>query len=101
MTRQEEGRGVDVGRIMEGIRERVAEKKAAGVYTGEEIEEVSRMELSINESASLGCFKAQIEEIDPGKEYELTITAQPPFKTGINRTTLKIETNIEKQKRLL
>jgi hypothetical protein len=45
---------VDVGRIMEEVKARVAEKKAAGAYSAEEIEEISRMELKLRESEGYG-----------------------------------------------
>ena len=40
---------IDVRRIMEEIKQKVAEKKAAGLYSEGEIEEISRMELSLKE----------------------------------------------------
>jgi len=45
---------VDVGRIMEEVKARVAEKKAAGAYSAEEIEEITRMELQLRESEGYG-----------------------------------------------
>jgi hypothetical protein len=45
---------VDVGRIMEEIRARVAEKKASGAYSAEDIEEITRMELDLRESEGYG-----------------------------------------------
>lgn len=56
--------------------------------------------VSINKSESLGCFSADIQETNPGQTFEITVTAQPPYKDGINRATLKIETNNDKQKTL-
>jgi hypothetical protein len=45
---------VDVGRIMEEVKARVAEKKASGAYSAEEIEEITRMELKLRESEGYG-----------------------------------------------
>jgi hypothetical protein len=45
---------VDVGRIMEEVKARVAEKKASGAFAAEEIEEITRMELKLRESEGYG-----------------------------------------------
>jgi len=52
--REEEAETVEVGRIMEEIQARIAKKKASGVYTDEEIDEISRMELSLQEREGYG-----------------------------------------------
>jgi hypothetical protein len=51
-----EGRGgsIDVARIMEEVKARVAGKKASGAYSAEEIEEITRMELKLRESEGYG-----------------------------------------------
>lgn len=54
MREEEEAGAVEVGRIMEEIQARIAEKKASGVYTDEEIDEISRMELSLQEREGYG-----------------------------------------------
>jgi hypothetical protein len=46
--------GVDVARIMEEVRGRVAERKAAGVYSDEALEEIARMELRLQEREEYG-----------------------------------------------
>ena len=46
--------GVEVGAVMEAIRVRVEEKKASGFYTAEEIEEITRMELDLQEREGYG-----------------------------------------------
>jgi hypothetical protein len=46
--------GVDVARIMEEIRGRVAERKAAGVYSDEALEEIAHMELRLREREEYG-----------------------------------------------
>ena len=48
------GEPVDVGRIMEEVKARVAEKKSSGAYAAEEIEEITRMELKLRESEGYG-----------------------------------------------
>ncbi len=58
------------------------------------------LKLSIDEKTNPQCFKGKIKELIPGKKYELTVTAQPPFRTGINRFPLKIDTNIPNQQQL-
>jgi hypothetical protein len=45
---------IDVGRIMGEVKARVAEKKASGAYSAEEIEEITRMELKLRESEGYG-----------------------------------------------
>ena len=58
MSAEEEAREIDITRIMEEIRDRIAEKKAAGVYSDEELEKISELEISLREREGFG------EEID-------------------------------------
>ncbi len=58
------------------------------------------LELKLEEGADLKCYAAKLEETQAGKQYELTITAQPPFDTGINRVNIPLKTNLEKQPKL-
>jgi hypothetical protein len=53
-SREETAAGVDVSRIMEEIRGRVTERKAAGVYSDEALEEIARMELRLQEREGYG-----------------------------------------------
>lgn len=55
------------------------------------------LKLAIDPNADLKCFSAKLEETVPGKQYELTVTAKPPFETGINRVTIPVRTGVEKQ----
>ena len=50
MTEWSSGEMVDVARIMEELRARVAERRASGFYSEEEIERIARMELEIQEA---------------------------------------------------
>ena len=54
MTRDESLNSIDVEGIMQAIQDRVAEKKAAGLYSKEEIDEIARMELSLQEREGYG-----------------------------------------------
>lgn len=41
------------------------------------------------------CFKVSVEEIEPGKVAELTVTAEPPFKEGTNTARFTIKTGMK------
>lgn len=43
-------------------------------------------------------FKAELVEVVPGKQYDLNITAQPPFKPKLNRHLIKIDSNLAEHK---
>jgi len=55
------------------------------------------LELTMGPTQELGCFSAKIEELQPGKQFELTVTAQPPYQSEINRAIIPLKTNIAKQ----
>ncbi|MCB9849967.1 MAG: DUF1573 domain-containing protein [Phycisphaerales bacterium] len=55
------------------------------------------LEISLGDKQNVKCFGAEIKELEPGKKFELTVTAHPPFETGINRVTIPIKTNIPEQ----
>jgi SAM-dependent methyltransferase len=50
-TPQAEGRPVDAGRLMEEIKERVRERRAAGFYSEDEVRRITQMEIELAESA--------------------------------------------------
>ncbi len=58
------------------------------------------LDIKLASDASEGCFKAELAEVVPGKEYELKVTAQPPYKSGNNRHAIKLLTNHPKQKEI-
>ncbi len=45
-------------------------------------------------------FGITLEEAEPGKEFELVIKVEPPFKIGYERTTVSVQTNLEEPKNL-
>jgi thiol-disulfide isomerase/thioredoxin len=55
------------------------------------------LQLTLDPEQDFECFSARLEEIAPGKQFELVVTAQPPYQTDINRVTLPIKTNVPKQ----
>lgn len=42
-------------------------------------------------------FKAEVAEIQPGKVYEVTVTAEPPFNQGNNYVELQFKTGLKEQ----
>ena len=58
------------------------------------------LDIKLASDASEGCFKAELSEVVPGKEYELTVTAQPPYNSGNNRHMIKLLTNHPQQKEI-
>jgi thiol-disulfide isomerase/thioredoxin len=58
------------------------------------------LKLLVDPTQDLKCFKAQVEELVPGKKFELNVTAAPPFQTGINRINLRLATGIKQQEKL-
>lgn len=54
MTKGDSSSPLDVERIMESIRERVARKKASGAYSEKEVTEIAAMELSLQEQEGYG-----------------------------------------------
>lgn len=73
---------MDVGKLMEKVRASVADKISRGVYTDEEIQDISRMELSLKERTDFGM---EMEETiswlhanwNPNSPYR--ITSHRPF----------------------
>ncbi len=57
-----------------------------------------KLDIKLADDASQGCFSCELAEVVPGMEYELTIKAQPPFKSGNNRHSIKLLTGHAKQK---
>ncbi len=58
------------------------------------------LELTIDKKLMPKCFDGELTELVPGKAFDLTITAHPPYVTGINRFPLKITTNLKEQPEL-
>lgn len=56
-----------------------------------------KLELSLPEDPLMQCFSATLNELEPGKRFELNVTAKPPFAAGINRVNIPLKTNIENQ----
>src|SRR5919198_6509574 len=50
---------VDIGRLMEEIKERVRQRRAAGVYSEEEVRRIAQMELEVSEA--LPGFREEVE----------------------------------------
>ncbi|GJM24103.1 MAG: hypothetical protein DHS20C16_05180 [Phycisphaerae bacterium] len=59
-----------------------------------------KLDIKLADNASQGCFSAELAEVVPGMEYELTVKAQPPYKSGNNRHSIKLLTGHAKQKDL-
>ena len=57
------------------------------------------MELSLENSES-GPFTASLNEIIPGKRFELLVEGSPPYETGLNRGTITLTHNIIDQPRI-
>ena len=58
-TPQAEGRAVDASRLMEEIKERVRERRAAGFYSEDEVRRITQMEIELAESAP--AFQDELE----------------------------------------
>ncbi|NOX58478.1 MAG: DUF1573 domain-containing protein [Planctomycetes bacterium] len=58
----------------------------------------SKLSIKLAEDASKGCFVAELAEVVPGMEYELTVRAQPPFANGNNSHTIRLLTDHPDQK---
>ncbi len=54
------------------------------------------LKLTLPENSN-GSFKFDLKEVEPGKQFDLTIYLEPPYEPGRERETLNIKTNIEKQ----
>jgi thiol-disulfide isomerase/thioredoxin len=55
------------------------------------------LNLTLDSKASSGCFQVDLAEKEPGKVYELTVTAHPPYQSGLNRHNVVLTTNNPKQ----
>lgn len=60
-------------------------------------QKIMKLTLSDNNAKS-ETFDAELVEVAPGKEYNLNITAHPPFTPKLNRHLFKVETNLDEQK---
>jgi thiol-disulfide isomerase/thioredoxin len=58
------------------------------------------IKLSVKPGIDLQCFDARIEETMPGKQFDLIVTAKPPYRTGINRVVVPVETSLPEQSEL-
>ena len=56
------------------------------------------LELSIDSSSVSPTFQGELAEVIPGQQYELTVTATPPFNPNLNRFIMKFVTNLARQK---
>jgi thiol-disulfide isomerase/thioredoxin len=59
-----------------------------------------KLNIKLAENASQGCFTAELAEVVPGMEYELTVKAQPPYNNGNNRHSIKLLTGHAEQKEI-
>ena len=55
------------------------------------------LELSLDSSSMSPVFKGDLAEVIPGQQYELTVTATPPFNPNLNRFIMKLNTNLVRQ----
>ncbi|MCG3136576.1 MAG: Thiol-disulfide oxidoreductase ResA [Phycisphaerae bacterium] len=53
--------------------------------------------LTLPDPAVGKCFTASLKETVPGKEFELTLQAHPPYSDGPQNATLQLQTNIPQQ----
>lgn len=58
------------------------------------------LELTLKPAADAGKFKFDLVEKTPGKQYDLHVTATPPFEEGTLKTTVTLITNVEAQKEI-
>jgi thiol-disulfide isomerase/thioredoxin len=53
--------------------------------------------LTMDETATSETFKSELNETVPGKEFELKVTAKPPYEPRLNRHTITLKTNVAEQ----
>lgn len=53
--------------------------------------------LTMDETSTSETFKAELSETVPGKEFDLKITAQPPYEPRLNRHNITLKTNVPDQ----
>ena len=56
------------------------------------------LEINLGAKPANKSFTYEIKEVEPGKKFSLTVTAQPPFEPGRVKDMLKINTNVDQQK---
>jgi thiol-disulfide isomerase/thioredoxin len=49
---------------------------------------------TIRDQDSVGPFKGELKEIEPGKKYELEVTASPPYQVGYNRFVMTLDSGL-------
>ncbi len=56
----------------------------------------SPLNLKLRENQNSEPFTVALEEVEPGKRYDLTVTTKPPLRPNANATTVVLETGLEK-----
>ncbi|MCP4246236.1 MAG: DUF1573 domain-containing protein, partial [bacterium] len=58
------------------------------------------LKLSVKGSATSGAFSAEIVEKEPGKTYEVTVLAKPPYQPKLNNASITFLTGVKEQAEL-
>lgn len=58
------------------------------------------LQLTVSQDKTSEVFKAKLTEVVAGREYELIVTASPPYQTKVNRFVLELTTNLPQKSRI-